>query len=255
MKNLKQYLDEQVAVFNNPAFIASDPVSIPHRFSEKRDIEISGFITAALSWGNRTSIISKASELMTLMDKEPINFLHNSQEKDFGRFSKYVYRTFNADDCIFLLQALRNIYLENESLENVFFKGYTKENDVYSGIESLRNELLKTQHLSRSEKHISSPDKGSAAKRINMFLRWMVRKDDAGVDFGIWHKIDQADLICPLDLHSSKTARQLGLLTRTANDKKAALELTRNLRLLDPKDPVKYDFALFGLSAALNKKI
>lgn len=252
--DLKQYLDEQVAVFNNPAFIMNDPISIPHRFTMKRDIEISGFVTAMLSWGNRTSIIAKSSVLMELMENEPFSFLKNSSDREFERFSNYVYRTFNADDCIFLLQSLQQIYRENESLEDILLHGYQKDHDVFEGIETLRNELLSTPHLSRSEKHLSSPAKGSAAKRINMFLRWMVRKDTAGVDFGIWNSIDQADLICPLDLHTSKTARKLGLLTRNANDRKAALELTGNLRRLDPKDPVKYDFALFGLSIEMNKK-
>lgn len=251
MKDLKKYLDEQVAVFNNPSFIASDPISIPHRFAMKQDIEISGFVTAILSWGNRTSIIAKASVLMQLMENEPFSFFKNSSDREFERFSKFVYRTFNADDCIFLLQSLQQIYLENDSLENIILKGYQKDHDIFEGIEMLRNELMKIPHLLRSEKHLSSPAKGSAAKRINMFLRWVVRKDNAGVDFGIWNKIDQADLICPLDLHSSKTARKLGLLSRNSNDRKAAIELTGNLRRLDAQDPVKYDFALFGLSAAM----
>lgn len=255
IEDLKTYLDEQVEIFNNPAFITSDPISIPHRFRRKQDIEISGFIAATLSWGNRTSIISKASVLMQLMENEPFLFLKNASGKDFGKFSHFIYRTFNADDCLFLLQSLQQIYLEYESLEDVFIRGYQKDHDVFAGIEMLRNELLRTDHLIRSEKHLSSPAKGSAAKRINMFLRWMVRKDHAGVDFGIWHKVDQAHLICPLDLHSSNTARKLGLLTRTSNDKKAALELTENLRFLDATDPVKYDFALFGLSADREKSL
>jgi|TARA_B100001964_G_C14051817_1_gene517371 uncharacterized protein (TIGR02757 family) len=245
--NIRTLLDKKVAQYNNPEFIENDPVSIPHMFTGKEDIEISGFLTAILSWGRRTAIIKSAKQLMMLMDNSPYNFLTKSSEQEFKRFGSFVYRTFNSDDCLFLITALRNIYLHNDGLETIVNKAFNNNNSVLDVIVDLRNAILQTHHLVRSEKHLANPQTGSAAKRINMYLRWMVREDNHGVDFGIWKEIPQSHLMCPLDVHSGNVARKLGLLIRKQNDWKAVEELTRQLRTFDSNDPVKYDFALFGM--------
>lgn len=240
-------LDQKVAQYNNPDFIKSDPISIPHMFTQKEDIEISGFLTAILSWGRRTAILKSAKQLMTLMDNSPNNFLINAGDKEFMRFEKFVYRTFNSDDCLFLITALRNIYLRSGGLETVANEAFSVNKSIQDVIVGLRNAIIQTPHLTRSEKHLANPITGSAAKRINMFLRWMIREDDCGVDFGLWKDIPQSNLMCPLDVHSGNVARKLGILTRKQNDWKAVAELTKQLRSFDPEDPVKYDFALFGM--------
>jgi len=246
MRNLKAFLDAKSNEYNSPDFIACDPVSVPHHFNSPPDIEIAGFLSATLSWGQRPMIIAKAKALTGFMDNEPYNFLTQAPEKEFERFSRFVYRTFNGDDCLFFMQSLRSLYREYESLEEVFAEGYRKEDSVRDGIIAFRKKFLEMPHFVRSAKHIADPGSGSAAKRLNMFLRWMVRDDGRGVDFGLWKKIDPARLMCPLDVHSGRVARSLGLLTRKQNDWKAVEELTANLRLFDIHDPVKYDFALFG---------
>ncbi len=251
--NLKEFLDTKSDEFNTPGFIEHDPVSIPHRFSSKQDIEISGFLTAILSWGQRPVIIANSLRLMKMMDNEPYNFLLNASEKDFIQFTGFVHRTFNSDDCLFFLQALRSLYNQNECLEELFSKGYLRESSIKQGIKAFRDSFLRIPHLARSEKHFPDPEKGSAAKRLNMFLRWMVRSNDRGVDFGLWKTVSPAHLMCPLDVHSGRTARKLGLLSRKQDDWKAVEELTENLRTFDADDPVKYDFALFGLSVSQNK--
>lgn len=238
-------LEEKFRLYNNPAFIVSDPVSIPHFFSQKQDIEIAGFLTATIAWGNRKSILSNARQLMRMMDYAPYDFLTHARDQEFRPFLKFVHRTFNGDDCLFFLQSLRNIYFNVESLEALFSDLSTSGAAV--AICRFREIFLHTPHLTRSEKHIANPARGSSAKRLNMFLRWMVRNDKRGVDFGIWKSLDPAKLICPLDVHSARVARKLGLLHRKTNDWKAAEELTANLRKFDFNDPVKYDFALFGL--------
>ncbi len=244
---LKEFLDEKERKYNHHDFIKGDPISIPHRFSRKEDIEISGFLTALISWGRRDLIIQSASRLMDLMDQQPYAFIMEAEPESFKRLSGFYYRTFQADDLFFLLEALRNIYQKNKGLEGLAVLGFQKQNLVRDAILSMREGLLKYPHLKRSEKHIADPATGSAAKRLNMFLRWMIRKDDNGVDFGLWNSIPSSALMCPLDLHSGSVARKLGLLTRKQNDWKAVEELTANLRKFDPDDPVRYDYALFGM--------
>lgn len=248
MHKIKDFLEEQYLRFNNPGFIDSDPVSIPHLFTRPGDIEIAGFLSATLAWGNRKSIIAHARQLLRLMDDAPRDFLVNASPADLKPFQKFVHRTFNGDDALFFITALRNICQQYPGFEPLFQT--MNEQGAAHAISRFRSLFLETDHLSRSEKHLANPAKGSAAKRINMFLRWMVRNDGHGVDFGLWKSIRPANLICPLDLHTGKTARMLGLLQRNTNDWKAAVELTGHLRHLDPEDPVKYDFALFGLSAS-----
>jgi uncharacterized protein (TIGR02757 family) len=241
---LLEFLELKHDQYNHPSFIESDPISIPHLFSKKQDIEIAGFLTATISWGNRKSIIANARKLLLMMDDDPHNFITEASESDLFQFRKFVHRTFNGEDCVFFLQSLKNIYTKHESMEELFLPS---DNGISHSIGNFRKEFLFTPHQKRSEKHIADPFSGSSSKRINMFLRWMVRNDSRGVDFGIWKQIDPSRLICPLDVHVGNVARKLGLLTRKGNDWKAAEELTANLRKFDPADPVKYDFALFGL--------
>jgi len=243
--DIRNFLEKQYSLYNKPEFIVLDPISIPHRFTKKEDIEIAGFLAATLSWGQRKTILSKSLQLMELMENQPYAFLIQSDEKEFHRFADFKHRTFNGDDCIGIFHALKAIYLNHGGLERIFSEGFNK-GGAFSAIENLSQTLFSYPHLRRTEKHIAKPSKGSAAKRVNMFLRWMVRKDSYGVDFGIWKDISPSQLICPLDLHSGRIARQLGILKRTTDDWKAAVELTENLKLYDPNDPVKYDFALFG---------
>jgi uncharacterized protein (TIGR02757 family) len=251
--DLKAFLEEKVEFYNQPEFIITDPISIPHRYSIKEDIEIAGFLSATIAWGNRVSILRNGSKLMEMMDNSPHNFVMNASEKDKARLEKFVHRTFNNSDVLFFIEALRNIYQNQGGLEKSFSEGMNDDDiDVLPAIMHFRALFLSTPHLSRSEKHIANPAGGSTAKRINMFLRWMVRKDDKGVDFGIWDNIKPSQLCCPLDVHSGRVARQLGLLNRTQNDWKAVTELTDNLRKFEPADPVKYDFALFG--TGINEK-
>lgn len=245
--NTKAQLDKAVDQYNQIEFIDNDPIQIPHLFKNKKDIEIAGIITATIAWGKRSMILNNANKLMKAMHMSPYDFIMRGDKDDLKQLSGFVHRTFNADDLYFFIDALKNIYLKYESLEEVFLQGYHEQHLIFDGIESFRNSMLDSEHLKRSEKHISSPKKGSAAKRINMFLRWMVREDARGVDFGIWKSISSADLICPLDVHSRRVAREFGLLTRKQDDWKAAKELTNSLYQMDANDPVKYDFALFGI--------
>ena len=246
-EDLKHFLDRKSLEYNTTRFISKDPISIPHQFTLKEDIEISGFLAATLSWGQRVTIVNNSRRLLSLMESVPYEFLANSADQEFGRFLSFVHRTFNGEDCIFILQALRNLYLEHDGMETVFCDGFSYEGSMLGAISHFRKTLLLTPHLPRSAKHISDPVKGSAAKRLNMFLRWMVRNDGKGVDLGIWKSLNPANLMCPLDIHSGRVARKLGLLSRKQDDWKAVEELTANLRTFDPADPVKYDFALFGL--------
>lgn len=246
-KNLKILLNDKYEEYNNKFFIDSDPISIPHQLSKKEDIEIIGFLVATIAWGGRKAIIKSGNQMLKLMDDSPYNFIMNFEQKDLKRFENFVYRTFNSDDMIFFQNSIQNIYKNHGSIEDCFAKDYKKNKSIKEGIEGFRKIFLESEHMKRSEKHISSPAKNSASKRINMYLRWMVRKDSKGVDFGIWDKIDQSDLVCPLDVHSSRVSRKLGLLKRKQTDWKAAEELTNTLKKIDKKDPVKYDFALFGL--------
>jgi uncharacterized protein (TIGR02757 family) len=244
---LKDFLDRKADQYNRPEFITSDPISIPHHFSRKEDIEISGFLTAAISWGTRTTIIQNASRLMRLLDDAPYQFVKESEPADLEVLRSFVHRTFNADDCIFFIQSLKKIYNNHGGLENVFNEMICQGYSIRDAIIYFRKRFLDFPHNVHVEKHIDDPSKNASAKRINMFLRWMVRTDNRGVDFGIWKSIPTALLFCPLDVHTGKVGRKLGLLNRTSNDWVSVEELTASLRKFDPVDPVKYDFALFGL--------
>ena len=248
---LKDFLDAKVIQYNNPKFIESDPIQIPHEFNKKEDIEIAGFLTATISWGNRKSIINNANRLMELLDNSPYDFVMNHQESDLEKLQPFVHRTFNGKDCIQFIKSLQNIYSNHNGLEAVFAK-HAKQISLQDSISKFKTVFFEIEHLQRTQKHVSDPLKKSAAKRINMFLRWMVRNDYTGVDFGIWKSISPSLLSCPLDVHSGNVARKLGLLKRKQNDAKALLELDTALRKLDAKDPVKYDFALFGLGVFEN---
>ncbi len=243
---LYEFLEEKYNYYNRPDFITNDPISVPHRFALKKDIEIAGFLTSTISWGKRRTIINNALDLMQRMDNAPFQFITQSGEKDIMIFKSFVHRTFNGDDCIYFLNSLRNIYRNHNGLESVFSLGILKAGSLKGSINYFRMIFFELPHLTRTQKHIANPDKNASAKRINMFLRWMVRKDDRGVDFGIWPAIDPSMLFCPLDIHAGNQSRKLGLLQRKQNDWKAVEELTASLRRFDPLDPVKYDFALFG---------
>ena len=243
MNKIKEFLDEKVKEYNNPKFIESDPIQIPHQYSLKEDIEIAGFLTATISWGNRKMIIRNAQNMMNLLGNSPYDFV---MQKKHNHIDKYVHRTFNEIDLNYFIRALHNIYTKHKGLEYIFSTHVGSDN-LQNSIHEFKRVFFEIEHPARTQKHISDPVKGSAAKRINMFLRWMVRKDNAGVDFGIWEGLDPSLLSCPLDVHSGNVARKLGLLTRRQNDAKALAELDASLRKMDPNDPVKYDFALFGL--------
>ena len=245
-KELKSFLDEKVIEYNTPEFIDSDPVQIPHLFTQKEDIEISGFLAAAIAWGNRKMIIKNSHRMIQLMGESPYDFIMNHQEHHLEQLEGFVHRTFNAIDFAHFIKALQHIYTNHNGLENVFQKHQTTTS-LQPAIHELKKLFFEIPHPQRTTKHISDPLKGSAAKRLNMWLRWMCRQDNNGVDFGIWKNISPSLLSCPLDVHSGNVARKLGLLTRKQNDAKALAELDANLRIMDPKDPVKYDFALFGL--------
>lgn len=248
--DVKELLDEKYFQFNNTSFIETDPISIPHQFSKKEDIEIAGLLVATIAWGQRTSIINNGNKLMRLMNDEPYEFIMNFSKKDAIRFETFVHRTFNSVDCVFFLNSLKNIYTKHEGLEAAFSCNIlSKDADVKNAITRFRELFLSIPHLSRSDKHVSNPSAKSSAKRLCMFLRWMVRKDKHGVDFGIWKSISSSQLCLPLDLHTGNVSRKLGLLTRTQNDWQAVEEITSVLRGFDKKDPIKYDFSLFGLGA------
>ncbi|MHB9054989.1 MAG: TIGR02757 family protein [Paludibacteraceae bacterium] len=247
LKEIKELLDKAVIKYNHVDFIENDPIQIPHQFIKKEDIEIAGFLAASIAWGQRKSIIKNAKFLMGLMDNSPYDFLMDT--RNFDRVNCFVHRTFNGIDCTFFLHSLRNIYQEHDGLEQVFTDGYKNENTVFSALKHFRNIFLEVHHENRSRKHISDVMTNSSAKRINMFLRWMVRKDEQEVDFGLWNNIPASALMLPLDVHTGDVSRALGLLQRKQNDWKAVEEVTGILRTFDENDPIKYDFALFGLGA------
>lgn len=247
---LKNFLDEKADFYNNPSFIENDPIQIPHRFSLKQDIEIAGFLTATISWGNRKSIINNAQKMMNFLGNSPYDFVMNFRESDLYFIEgKTVHRTFNTEDFKYFLQNLQRIYLENETLENLFLIK-EKEENFYHALERFRTEFFKENYTHRSTKHVSSTYKNSSAKRLMMFLRWMVRQDKKGVDFGIWKNIDQKNLSVPLDVHTGNISRKLNLIQRTQNDWTTVLEMDSVLRKFDAEDPAKYDFALFGLGVS-----
>ena len=245
-ENLKDFLDSKVEQYNNTKFIESDPIQIPHQYSEKEDIEISAFLTASIAWGNRKSIINNAIRMMNLLDNAPFDFVINHKESDLEHLLPFVHRTFNGEDFIQFISSLKHIYKTHNGLEVVFSK-YALEDSLQYSISKFKSHFFEIEHSQRTQKHVSDPLKNSAAKRINMFLRWMIRPNNTGVDFGLWKSLSPSQLSCPLDVHSGNVARKLGLLTRKQNDAKALNELDNSLRLLDSLDPVKYDFALFGL--------
>lgn len=250
LSEIKELLDEKYFQFNNTSFIETDPISIPHQFSKKEDIEIASLLVATIAWGQRTSIINNGNKLMRLMNDEPHDFILNFTKKDAARFEGFVHRTFNSTDCVFFLNSLKHIFTKHGGLEAAFSTDFSsKETDVKNAITNFRALFLNTEHQSRSEKHISNPSAKSSAKRLCMFLRWMVRKDKHGVDFGIWKSIKSSQLCLPLDLHTGNVSRKLGLLNRNQNDWQAVEEITSVLRTFDKNDPIKYDFSLFGLGA------
>jgi uncharacterized protein (TIGR02757 family) len=252
-KDVHDFLESKYEFYNQPAFIASDPISVPHQFTKKEDIEIAAFLTATLSWGTRTSIIKNANDLLDRMGGSPYEFIMHYKENELTVFSDFAHRTFNSDDCICYMQGLKNIYRKGRGFEYLFTENMKgKSSSPMNAISNVRKLFFKQTHLPRTEKHFANPEIGSAAKRLNMFLRWMVRDDGRGVDFGLWKNISPSKLLCPLDVHSGNAARKLDLLTRKVNDRRSAEELTNALKLYDPNDPAKYDFALFGLGVNEN---
>jgi uncharacterized protein (TIGR02757 family) len=250
LNELKDFLDEKVEKFNQPTFVETDPIQVPRKFTQKEDIEISGFLTATIAWGNRTAIIKNAERLSSLMGNQPFDFISNASNAEIQQLQKFVHRTFNGNDCIYFIQSLKNIYKNHGGLQSVFETGFQSGNQhtVKSALANLF-EIFFELPGERTRKHISNVQKGSSGKRLNMFLRWMVRNDKSGVDFGIWDGIPASKLMLPLDVHSGNVGRKLGLLQRKSNDWKAVEEITKTLRKFDPTDPIKYDFALFGLGA------
>ncbi len=246
LKELREFLDEKVLQYNTPNFIELDPIRIPHMYSAKEDIEISGFLVATISWGNRTSIVNSSKRMMEFMGNSPYDFIMNHKDEHLKKMDGFVHRTFNSTDLITFIEALKYLYKYRNGPEGVFTEFKTPIS-IQPAIHHFRKEFFTVPHLARTRKHLSDPLTGSAAKKMNMYLRWMIRKDKAGVDFGIWKNISPSILSCPLDVHSGNVARKLGLLTRKQNDAKAVQELDEVLRQLDKADPAKYDFALFGL--------
>lgn len=244
---LKQLLDRKVDLYNRPDFISSDPVSVPHGFSKKQDIEISAFFAATFAWGQRQTIIAKSLHLMHLMDRAPHDFILNHTPHDLKRFLDFRHRTFQPTDLLYFISFLRHHYRRHRSLE-LAFRTKSSEWNTGGALNQFRTYFFSLKHVpDRTRKHVASPDQKSACKRLNMFLRWMVRRDDRGVDFGLWKTIQPAKLVCPLDVHVGRVARRFGLLSRSQNDWKAAMELTNRLKSYNPDDPVRYDYALFGL--------
>jgi uncharacterized protein (TIGR02757 family) len=248
LSDIKEFLDFKHDLYNRVEFIDGDPVSIPHYFTRKEDIEIAGFLTAMISWGQRKTIVKNARDLLNIMDFSPYDFIMQAGEDDLNLLKSFKHRTFNGTDCMFFIRSLKNIYLEHHGMEEVFKAG----SDIKSSIINFRKIFFSIPYPARTLKHIADPATGSSAKRINMFLRWMVRKDARGVDFGIWESVRPSQLFCPLDIHTGNAARKLGLITRKQNNWKSLEELMLHLRAFDPEDPVKYDFALFGLGVFEN---
>lgn len=246
---LKDFLDSKVEAYNTPDFIPPDPICIPHRFSQRQDIEIAGFFASIFAWGNRTTIINKAGELMKLMDDDPHRFITTHSEKDLARLLRFKHRTFNPTDLLYFILFLKEHYRTSPTLETAFSRWMTPgDEDVGRALAGFHDYFFSLPDAPvRTKKHIATPARHSTCKRLNMYLRWMVRRDKKGVDFGLWKKISPAQLVCPIDVHVARVARRFQLIDRNAVDWLTALELTRHLKTLDPRDPAKYDFALFGL--------
>jgi len=250
LQQIKQLLDNKMRLYNQPHFIKGDPISVPHRFTKKQDIEITGLFAAILAWGNRTTIINSCNKLVQLMDNSPYDFIMNHKDTDLKSFIHFVHRTFNATDLLYFIHFLQWHYAQHESLEDAFVPGKTyKEETVEHALVHFHNYFFSIEHPERTRKHISTPARKSACKRINMYLRWMVRKDKQGVDFGIWKKIKPAQLVCPLDVHVARVAHRLQLIDNEKSNWQNAIQLTTALRQMNPQDPAVYDYALFGLGA------
>lgn len=245
--DIKALLDQKHDQFNNPAFIASDPVSIPHQFHKNEDIEISGFLTAIIAWGNRAAILKSADQLMSRLGGEPFHFIMHASEDEIADLKSFYYRTFQGEDAVSFVYGLRHIYQNFGGLHTLFSTEWNKGNGIEGGLRQLRKCFFTREAPARSYKHLASIEKGASCKRLNMYLRWMIRQDKRGVDFGIWSDIPASALYLPLDVHTGNVARKLNLLQRKANDWKAVEEVTQNLRKMDSSDPIKYDFALFGM--------
>jgi len=246
-ESVKFFLEQKVSLYNRPQFIENDPIFVPHQYTKKQDIEIMGFFASIFAWGQRPTIINKAKEVGQRMDNSPYEFITRHEDSDLKKLMGFKHRTFNDTDLLYCIEFFKNHYKDSDTLEDAFFPqvGMTVE----QGLNYFKRYFFNLPDAPlRTQKHIPAPDRKSACKRLNMYLRWMVRADDSGVDFGIWKKISPRSLICPLDLHVERTARKVGLLSREKPDWQAAIELTENLRHFDPTDPVKYDFALFGIS-------
>ncbi|HAN78733.1 MAG TPA: TIGR02757 family protein, partial [Bacteroidales bacterium] len=237
---LYEFLEERHNKYNQPNFVETDPIQIPHRFSLKEDIEIAAFLTAAIAWGNRTMIIRNADRMVQLMGNSPFDFVMNVNDVKLERLQSFVHRTFNATDLVFFLKSLKNIYANHQGLEQVFTTGFAQSNQVFDAIAHFRKVFFEIEHPGRTQKHISNVEKKAAAKRINMFLMWLVRNDNRGVHFGLWQKIPSSALMLPLDVHTARVGRGIGLLTRTQNDRQAVEEITESLKKFDANDPVKY---------------
>ena len=246
---LKKFLDQKAALYNSPSFIETDPIQIPHKFDDPRDIEISAFLKATIAWGQKITIIANAKQLLSLMKERPYEFIMEHNEEELEQFISFVHRTFNGIDCIYFLKALKHIYGHRGGLKGIFESNFAIHGDLFHAIIAFREAFFRVANPGRTSKHVADPGKGASTKRINMFLRWMVRDDEKGVDFGIWKGIPMRALYIPLDAHTGNVARKLGLLKRTQNDWKSVMELTDRLREFDPDDPIRYDFALFGLGS------
>ncbi len=246
--DLKEFLDEKAELYNMPSFIECDPICIPHQFTKKEDIEIAGFLAATIAWGNRKTILRNANRIMDILDHSPYEFIMNATSDEIEKISGFVHRTFNSDDLIYFFKALKNIYMHKGGLEAIFRTHQTSDS-LQPAIHEFHKIFFELPHEKKTERHVSDPFKGSAAKKLNMYLRWMVRNDARGVDFGLWESISPSILSCPLDVHSGNIARKLGIMSRKQNDAKAVIALDNVLRGFDKEDPVKYDFALFGLGA------
>jgi len=248
LRKLQQFLDEKVALYNQPSFIAADPICIPHIFTKQQDIEIAGFFAAIFAWGNRTTIINKSKELMQLMQMQPHQFCMEASAKELKQLETFKHRTFNATDLLYCIEFFKFHYAANDSLEDAFLINKKSPASMYDAFVHFHQYFFSLEDApARTRKHIANPAKGSTCKRLNMYLRWMVRKDNKGVDFGIWKKLKPAQLICPIDVHVARVAKRFNLFDRQQIDWQAAEALTNYLKKLDPKDPAKYDFALFGL--------
>ena len=246
--HVRELLEQGLRQYHNSSFIEDDPVCIPHRYSLRQDIEISGLFAAILAWGQRKTIINKCTELMALFDNAPHDFIINHQGKDLKKLTGFRHRTFNATDLLYFVHFLKSVYNKHPSIESLFAEGIEKSGNVEAGLNNFYKRFISDEHFPRrTAKHIASPMKKSACKRLNMYLRWMVRKDEYGIDFGLWKKIVSSQLVCPCDVHVEKVARHLGLVRRRQVDWQMALELTEQLKKLDARDPVRYDYALFGM--------